>query len=464
MQKTFTLSLFFLAILFKTNAQHSIPFYKQFSINPYLFNPAYVASNNIMEASVVYRQQWANFKDAPRSGSFSLQFPSSERVSLGFSYTTERQVLLRSSSFMATFGYLVPINEDQSLRFGISGGVGMNKLDLNAGEMDNLDPAVINLASHNFYINGNMGVLYTLGRLRLGFSFTDLFKTNAFNSLSLNEFKFSNLKNRLYSLSYRWRLPNNDNVVIEPYFLYRQTEDGLQNSWEAATMIYIKTDFWTGGSFNENKGLALFMGVNLKSMFSVSYSYEFPPFRTAISASSHELHLGIRIGDSNKKTKLITSAHTRPRMPLANERPSTRKLIDKPKEPLGNKRPARMVSPDSNYEEIYELITEIDPKTDDGTANSISPNMVFPKQSESFTVVSGQIYVVVGVFKELSASMKFAKGMLINGHVVSVALNPKNNLYYGYLISTRDVNEARKVRNEYRWKNPLKEVWLYTQE
>ncbi len=462
MKKTFTLSLFFFAILLRLNAQHSTTFYKQFSVNPYLFNPAYVASNNAMEASVGYRQQWSNFKDAPRSAGFSLQFPSSDRVSLGFSYSSDRQILLRSSSLMVTFGYLVPINVDQSLRFGISGGVGMNKIDLNADEMNNIDPAIMNLTSNTFFVNGNAGILYVLGRLRIGFTFTDLFKSNAFNSLSLNEFKFSNLKNRLYSLSYKWTLPNSENIAIEPYFLYRQTEDGVQNSWEAAAMAYFKNDFWTGGSFNQNNGLALFMGVNLKSKFSLSYSYEFPPFESAISASSHEVHLGIKFGSTNKRTKLITKARSRPRLPMANETPSVKSDSKGSNERPGSRRSARMVSPETNYEEIFEII-EIDPTTDNGTANSVSPGVAYPKKSESFTLTTGRTYVVVGVFKGLSHSINFARELMVKGYIVNVALNPKNNLYYTYLISTRDLNEARKVRNQFRWKNPLKEVWIYTQ-
>ena len=76
----------------------------------------------------------------------------------------------------------------------------------------------------------------------------------------------------------------------------------------------------------------------------------------------------------------------------------------------------------------------------------------------------GHYYVVVGAFDVMSHSMKFTKEMLSKGHNVNVALNPVNNIYYVYLHSTLDLEEAKRVRNEYRWKNLLKEVWIYNME
>src|SRR5687767_10179713 len=134
--------------------------YRQFFANPYLFNPAYVGINNQTELNLSYRQQWVNFKDAPVVTGLNLQLPTNNRVALGFSLTTDKQVLLRNSTFMATFGYLIPIADNQSLRFGLSGGVGMNQLDMNAEELNTNDPAIINAAGNNFYVDGNVGIVY----------------------------------------------------------------------------------------------------------------------------------------------------------------------------------------------------------------------------------------------------------------------------------------------------------------
>jgi len=476
MKKTFTLCLvaLFLSVVV-SRAQAPGPFYRQFYFNPYLFNPAYVAINNDLEANIAYRQQWTNFKDAPVTAGASLQFPASERVALGFNLYSDKQVLLRNSNFMATFGYVVPIAKNQSLRFALSGGVGFNKLDLTAEELNTNDPAIANAAGNNFYVDGNFGVVYSIAGLRVGFALTDLFKSYGFNDENFNKFEMSNLRNRLFSASYRFNVGIMENFSIEPYFLYRQTEDGLQDAWEAASLIYYKNKIWTGASYNQNNGMALFFGANLKERIKFGYSYEFPPFGTGFpQTSSHELHLGVKLG--KKKTAVAKTAQIAPE--LANAAPTTPAATT---DPSGNKNPGRVVAADgpdnkdletpivlSDADRVKEQRTKEPPTT--VATPPVKPEEVKKttpksgKATESFTMTQGHYYVVVGVFSVMSHSMKFTKEMVAKGHRVNVALNPKNNFYYVYIYSSLDLEDAKRVRNEYRWKNLFKEAWIFNME
>ncbi|HTE33148.1 MAG TPA: type IX secretion system membrane protein PorP/SprF [Chryseolinea sp.] len=465
MKRLFLLSCILLSFFFNTRAQQPGPFYRQFFFNPYVFNPAYVGSNKTPEANLVYRQQWSNFKDSPITAGFNMQFPTSERVAFGFSVTTDRQVLLRNSSFMATFGYILPIAENQSLRFGLSGGVGLNALDMTADELNTSDPAIKNASSHNFYVDGNFGVLYSLDGLRIGFALTDLFKSNAWNTKAFNEFNLSNLRNRLFSASYKFNVGLMENLSVEPYVLYRQLEDARQDSWEVATLLYYKNHIWTGASYHQHNGIALFMGFNFKEKFKLSYSYEFPPTNSAAaSTSSHELHLGLKF--KTKKSKSLVKSSV-PHKSLANEQPPVRTERVVKDTDMGNKHPGRLVAPEA------ELILEEPPVTaapvketpvekakpsvkETPTSSSMS------KSRDSFTVTKGHYYVVVSVFSVMSHSVKFSKELIQKGYPVSVVLNPKNKLYYVYIFSSGNVDEAKRIRNEYRWKNLFKEAWIFS--
>ena len=453
--------------------------YRQFYFNPYVFNPAYVGINDALEVNLVHRQQWTNFKDAPVTTGASLQFPTSERVAIGLNIYSDKQVLLRNTNFMATFGYVVPIASNQSLRFGLSGGIGLNKLDLTAEEMNTNDPAILKATGNNFYVDGNFGVVYSIAGLRLGFALTDLFKSNAFNDESFNKFEFSNLRNRLFSASYRFNLDPMGNVALEPYALFRQSEDGIQDYWEAATLVYFKEKIWTGVSYNQNNGLALILGANIKEKFSFGYSYEFPPFASGFtSSSSHELHLGIRFGKKTQRT--AKKPATRTLHSLAN----TNDVIDEPSDEdmndsreaeaapaeqstAGNKNPGRQVEPTDPVQKDNEISNSAREEKVPATKlkDNVKPStstVAAPK--ESFTMSKGHYYVVVGVFRSMDHSMKFTKDMMAKGQVVNVALNPKNNLYYVYLRSTKDQAEAVKIRNEYRWQNLFKEAWVFKME
>ncbi len=475
MRKKFVLSLLsaLVAIHF-ASAQAPGPFYRQFFFNPYLFNPAYVGINGTPEANFVHRQQWTNFKDAPVTTGVSLQFPTSERVALGLNIHTDKQVLLRNSNVMATFGYIVPIAENQSLRFALSGGVGLNKLDLTAEELNTNDPAIVNATGNNFYVDGNFGVVYNAKGLRLGFALTDLFNSNAFNQETFNKFEFSNLKNRLFSASYRFNLDPMGNVALEPYLLYRQTEDSNQDYWEAATLVYFKEKIWTGVSYNQHNGVALFLGADIKDKFRFGYSYEFPPFESgSFSSSSHELHLGIRFG---KKVQRPAKKYTARPLPLANTNDVTEdeSIEDREEEVAtteqpasGNKYPGRQVEPSNPVQkdnEIANAAKREEPTTKSKAKEVSTATAKAPAPNESFTMSKGHYYVVVGVFSSMDNSLKFSKNLMTKGHAVNVSLNPKNNLYYVYLQSTLDHTEAVKVRNEYRWQNLFKEAWVFKME
>jgi type IX secretion system PorP/SprF family membrane protein len=482
MEKKHLLSLLsFVAAIHFSIAQAPGPMYRQFYFNPYLFNPAYVGINDALDLNLVHRQQWTNFKDAPITTGASLQFPTGERVAVGLNIHSDKQVLLRNSNFMATFGYVVPIASNQSLRFALSGGVGLSRLDLTAEEMDTSDPAILTAMGNKFYFDGNFGVVYSISGLRLGFALTDLFKSNALNGEIFNEFEFSNLRNRLFSASYRFNLDPMGNVALEPYVLFRQSVDGIQDYWEAATLVYFKEKIWTGLSYNQNNGLALILGANIKEKFSFGYSYEFPPFAPGFtSTSSHELHLGIRFG---KKTQRTASKPAARRLPtLANTNDTNKAYSDGD---VNDSRKTEIAPDEKATDESKNVGGHIETKNPVQTDNEVSNNAreenatkpatksqdivksatstaTAPK--EAFTMSSGHYYVVVGVFNSMNHSMKFTKEMMAKGEVVNVALNPKNNLYYVFLRSTKDRSEAVKIRNEYKWQNLFKEAWVFKME
>lgn len=461
-------------------AQNPGPFYRQFNFNPYLFNPAYVGINNQIEASVAYRQQWANFKDAPVTTGASLQLPESDRVALGFNFMTDRQVLLQHSNFMATFGYVLPISRNQSLRFGLSGGVGLNKLNLDAAELGTNDPVITRAQGTNYYVDGNFGAVYTYEGLRIGFALTDFFKSDPFNPETFNQFKMSNLRNRLFSASYRFNVGRMQEIALEPYALYRQTTDGIQDYFEVATVAYYKDKIWTGVSYNQNHGLGLILGMNVKDKFRFGYSYDFAGIGSKMaSGGAHELHLGIRLA-SKKVSYAKKGAQSGTRV-LANEQPKVNQkssnvsVLEKPsvlEEPADNEVHQQRLSANdplvtnSGNDKAPANPEKTDvaapaKKTDVATA---ATKPVAKKTRENFTMTAGNHYVVIGVFKNLSGSMTYLKEMRDRGYPANVTLNPKNNFYYVFIHSGTDIEEARKKRNEYKLKNLFKEAWLFTME
>lgn len=470
-----------------THAQNPGPFYRQFNFNPYLFNPAYVGINNQIEASVVYRQQWANFKDAPMTAGASIQLPESDRVALGFQIMTDKQVLLQHSNFIATFGYVLPLAPNQSIRFGLSGGVGLNKLNLDPNEMNSNDPVITRASGTNYYVDGNFGVVYSYEGLRIGFALTDFFKSDPFNPETFNQFKMSNLRNRLFSASYKFNVGAMQEFALEPYALYRQTTDGAQDYFEVATVAYYKDKIWAGASYTQHHGLGAILGMTVKDKFRFGYSYDFSGLGSNMaSGGAHELHIGIRL--ASRKVSYAKNGASPGTRVLANEQSKQQpkdyqSILERPRvleEPTDSDVHQPRLS--ANDPTLTSPKTAPSPENA-APANAASPEKVKPADSpevrkaepakpisngtkarENFTLSSGRHYVVIGVYKSLAGSMSYMKQVRSRGYQANVALNPRNNFYYVYIHSNTNIEEARKKRNEYKLKNWFKEAWLFSME
>jgi type IX secretion system PorP/SprF family membrane protein len=456
--KKILLFLIVLTCVVGVNGQSPGPFLRQFSANPYLFNPAYVAINDKAEANLFYRKQWVNFEDAPVTSGFSLQYPTNSRVLLGFNLTSDTQVLLKNTTVMGTFGYVIPISDKESLRFGISGGIGINRLDLSADELNTNDPAIINAANNNSYVDGNVGVVYTYGGLRLGFALTEIFESDPFNAEKFSEFKLSNLRNRLFSASYRFDVGLMKEFSLEPYALYRQSQDGLQDYWEAATMVYYKDKIWGGASYNQNNGVGLFLGLNVMDKFRFSYSYEFPPVNADFtSTSSHELHMGFAFGQ--KKSRAVVSRAGSYKKTVAKNKKTIQKDMKE------DQKAAEKVAQEA-ISEPAELAAEgqLAVLAADGS-DPVPVTQAFkegaPPRSE---ILEPGSYVIVGAFSVSKYAYRFARQVNAKGYTSTVALNPDKDLYYIYIFSSYDVEEAKKVRQQYVTRNLFKDAWIFTMQ
>ncbi len=459
----------FSCIVISCFGQSASPF-RQFYFNPYLSNPAYAGINGSTEVYLIYRKEKLNINDAPTTMGLSFQYPTKKRVSLGMNIVSDEVVALRNTSILATFAYALPLTSTQMLRFGLSGGVGMNDLNLEEGEYDPSDPVIINAAQNNFYADGNFGALYTNRGFRLGFAFTQLFEGSRFSSTTLEPVKVSSLNNRLYSVGYKF--PIGSSIAIEPYFLYRERAD-KQNSWEAASVVYIKEKIWAGASYHQTNGLGFFFGLNIKDLFKFGYSYELPPVdKTFASGDSHELQLSLRIG---KKREPITKKPRQTAAPVTVAQADTSKVKSaeeqtetaKLEEPT-DEQADQLTNSEKSTQPTKDNPTTIEQSRDTSDNDSLTP-VTKPKKSDSkpprsFAIAKGH-YVVAGAFKVMQNAIGYSQDLILKGYAdVTVAINPKNNLYYVYIFSSYDIDEARKARNQYRIKRPFSEIWIFTAE
>ncbi len=404
------------------------PAFRQFYFNPVTFNPAYAGASNQPELYVALRKQWLGFNDAPTYTGINFIYPTSGRVSFAFNAYEQEVVALRNSSAMATFAYRIPIAENQSLFFGLSGGVGFNNLDLGGIDYSN-DPTIMNASVNTTYADGNFGLLYERGNLRLGFALPKLFGQKYFAPSQLDNIAFSQLRNQNYSASYKFYTRT---LSIEPWALYRMSRDNA-NSWDAGATVTFKEIFWLGGAYSDAQGIAAFAGIDVKERFRLGYSYEIPTSGFS-QTPSHELQLRFRFGkkrdfrwaakfskpiQNDSVTSFVSSPKPDARkVEIGMEQKDTTKTISVPiaipkESPLTQKKDSQ---PKENIKPVEKR---------DSIAIVKSPVI----QNEIERLTPGY-YIVTGNFKSIDNAKNLMKGLKTKGFKnAAVSFNGDSGLY-----------------------------------
>jgi type IX secretion system PorP/SprF family membrane protein len=424
-----------------------MPAFRQFYFNPYLYNPAFAGTSDYTEISLIYRQQWVGFNDAPSAAGFTIQYPTQNRISVGMNFMSQQTVVLRTTSVQATFAYRLPISETQFLFFGLSGVAGNNDLDLDGVDFSN-DPTIMNAASTKFYADANFGMVYQLRNLRFGFALPKLIGQDYYSPRDLVNVRYAQFRNQLYSFSYKFY---SGYFSFEPYALYRVNRD-LQNWWEVATIVSFKEMINTGVSYHSTQGLGFFVGFEFKEKARLSYSYEIPIANNEFtSTSSHEVQLQLRLG--KKRNFRWAARYVKPEQVIAED-----KLAAKEESVVTKADTAVNKSAQQNQMAVIpeEKKTVEEPKktiVEKSEVGSIKP----PVQS---TLTKG-LYVIAGSFKTQNFATAHQKKLIALGYGdVNTGWHPKNGAFYVYVFSSYDLDESRKQLDQFRLKSETSNAWI----
>ena len=278
--------------------------YNQFFMNPYLYNPAYAGVEGHSVIFGLYKQQWSNINGGPTIANVNFHTPLKGGVGFGAMVFNETQGPLNTSWGKVTSSYLLTIDKEHYLRFGMSIGGGTNSV--NFSEIDApTDPAFLNIARNNSFFIGDFGATYHFGHFNVGFSLPNLVTYDVFTVESTSPVKVSPLDNLLAKMNYRGHI--NDNIAIEPHVLYRYSEIG-PDLLEAAVIFHINHIVWTGASYRQDNNFLLHAGFKIKESFALGYAFELG--NTDVSSAlgpSHEIHIGYHISSKKEHAEHVSS-------------------------------------------------------------------------------------------------------------------------------------------------------------
>ncbi|MEQ9306089.1 MAG: PorP/SprF family type IX secretion system membrane protein, partial [Marinoscillum sp.] len=152
---------FLCLIHFGVSAQQLPKVYNQFFMNPYIYNPAYAGVEGHSVVFVTYKNQWAGINGSPTLYNANFHVPLKGGLALGAIAYSEQAGPYDQSGGKITGGYLISIDREHFLRFGMSLGAGTNML--NFDEVEPNDITFNSLVNNPSFLIGDVGFAYHFG-------------------------------------------------------------------------------------------------------------------------------------------------------------------------------------------------------------------------------------------------------------------------------------------------------------
>lgn len=292
------------------------PFFSQYMLDKFLVNPAVAGANGMTTVNLISRQQYVGFENFPQSFAVNAQSrllddsyilrmlkirkkkekkSRSGRVGIGGSLYADRNGIVSRTGFQGTYAY--HINFKNSWQF--SGGLSIQGYQFRVDDADVFynDPGdpLLNVSKKTFFVpDASAGIFITNGSLYGGVTLTDLLASK----LKLGQEIYANYETyRSYNILAGYRIDLSSKVSLEPSFLLQGSKSNL--ALDINTKLYYLENYWAGVSYRSNNSMVVMVGARFDAFY-LGYAYDIDvgPVRT-YSSGSHEVILGIRIGENS---------------------------------------------------------------------------------------------------------------------------------------------------------------------
>lgn len=336
MKNIYTLVCLFGAILmvpFNSNAQQESQF-GNFIHNPYLFNPAAGGMYNLAQIDIGYRNQWLAATGNPTtmyvSGSTQI-FGKNTGVDAIGEFNTGRENIYQTpertvgslkqvvgakflydgigpfskTSFFASYGVHMPLTKTFNIGVGLGAGYGNFQIDHNRVVLHDANDQVYNqFAGQNVtqnILDVQSGLVVYSNRFLFSLSGTQLVN----NKVSVQQMQTGNNLNRHLLIMSSYSFKTTDVVDIEPFVMVKAVK-GSPTSFDIGARVKYNKSIWAGLQYRTGNSFVVSAGMNFLRNFNFSYAFEYGTKAVRISAAgTHELQLGILIGNNRNTDKEI---------------------------------------------------------------------------------------------------------------------------------------------------------------
>lgn len=295
--------------------QSSLYFFSQ-----HFYNPSYIAINNGLTIIADGRNQWVNFKGAPKTANFSLYSSLGNNLAGGFSVQTDKIGVNQTSSFIGNIAYKIsfkkkknphkiklienpqPRRELNHLAFGLSFGANYYQSNyLGLRIIDVTDDVYQDGQYSQTAMNVGFGAMYYNSTRFVGISIPTLIQ----NKLSPNTQLTGTEKRHLYFVAGFIKEFSNG-MTFRPSTVIKMVPNA-PIAYDINLALLIKERFWLGLLYKNNPALGFNTLFIISPNFRLGYAYEQQlTSMQRFTSGSHELLICYQIASKKKKNGLIT--------------------------------------------------------------------------------------------------------------------------------------------------------------
>ncbi|MEX0273406.1 MAG: type IX secretion system membrane protein PorP/SprF [Flavobacteriaceae bacterium] len=261
-----------------------LPQFTQYMYNTMSVNPAYTGSRGTLNATLLYRYQWAGIEGNPRTATLAVHSPMKyNRSALGISYINDRSGDEQSHFAFANYSYTIPMGQKLKLALGLNAGLvnyGFKRIP------DPTDPSFsgdFTRSAPNF----GAGLYLHTNHWYLGVSTPRILTTD------LNEGEFEALERNSYYGIAGVVINISPTIKFKPTALAKIT-NGAPASYDATASLLFSEKLWIGASyrFNDVDNIGFLLDYQVTDFIRLGYAYDLPrgDFNT-YSSGSHEIIL-----------------------------------------------------------------------------------------------------------------------------------------------------------------------------
>lgn len=291
-------------------------------LNGFQLNSAMAGYDGYTTMNVTSRQQWVGIENAPQTYAFTFQtrvlFRSyiikarpikgnkliaarTGRVGLGVGVFSDRNGYFNQTGASISYAYHIPFPNAQ-LSFGVSGNI--TQFHINPSGITFRDPNEskgIGLGVSSYVPDVSAGIFYINRNFYGGFSVANLMQSYIkFGGQALASYQLK----RNYYLMLGYKFTESVNIVYEPSILVKTTEALLAQVDFTMKAIYLD-NYYFGISYRTGNTFIFNLGFKKgKYYIGYSYDYDFSTFQN-LTYGSHEVNMGIKIGDSAKRYRWL---------------------------------------------------------------------------------------------------------------------------------------------------------------